>query len=674
MPGAAKPVTRAGNKNSQPYSLHTAYDVPRRPSSVVQAEKKKLADEKRWKEEALREGEKLVAQIEHEARKKSAARRANPGKVFDTELSIPKATNKRPGSPTKAAEKENKRRRTKKVIKTVVEEVTASESEGEEDEHGISKAEKAALAELDDVNTEDEFVPAADDDDDDDDDDMDEVELDEDETDIVLDKRKVKVGVKEKKGVAARHRIEKLRDALSDLEDEEVPIRNKAPKSKSSKGHDGLRANWKEDHAELLPPPPAPRSRASSTASSVTGFSAPPTSEYDNTEDDDHALREYRGLMGSDEEQGDDAERKGIQASSGYRFKSIAKIEPVENAPNIFKKAETKSRAKPGRARVSHLPEAVRPKWPSMKITVIDAAGQLPPWADLTDGAICLLWNGLVDQEHFIAHIAGSARGSYVLFQLIKKLVRNVLGAEWKNPFAQAAIDAVAQEWERRELITPASCAKFSEIMLGAEPHNRDSKKARPFMWKATDNIGWDGDDPNKTGGGLFLGRMVLKVFAEHLSHVADAPKELITADAKYSGALMLSIQAVHRALEYTLSGKLSIPTGSTDKTYHFSKENWGDYEKGTVVDGTEYRKPVKRATVFAKTVSALDDTRWKAIIDGAKAYVGKKDSETRVERARVSAAPLLADADAESEDEIILDAMFDGAAIVVDSSATAAA
>ncbi|RXW11378.1 hypothetical protein EST38_g14477 [Candolleomyces aberdarensis] len=113
----------------------------------------------------------------------------------------------------------------------------------------------------------------------------------------------------------------------------------------------------------------------------------------------------------------------------------------------------------------------------------------------------------------------------------------------------------------------------------------------------------------------------------------------------------------INRALEYLLSGKTLIPL-ETNKTGHFSEENWGDYKQITLRDGKDYRKQVKRATVFAKTIESLNNKRWKAIIDSAAVYVGKKDPEKVYDRARVNTVPILEDDD--SDGDIIWDAMFD--------------
>lgn len=68
----------------------------------------------------------------------------------------------------------------------------------------------------------------------------------------------------------------------------------------------------------------------------------------------------------------------------------------------------------------------------------------------------------------------------------------------------------------------------------------------------------------------------------------------------------------------------------STNKTGHFSKENWGGWSK-RVEDpetGEVSFEGVWRATVFYPTIKNLSATHWKAIIDGAKVFMGRKDPD----------------------------------------------
>ncbi|KAJ2928443.1 hypothetical protein H1R20_g8658, partial [Candolleomyces eurysporus] len=333
---------------------------------------------------------------------------------------------------------------------------------------------------------------------------------------------------------------------------------------------------------------------------------------------------------------------------------SIVKTEPIDNATTIFRKV---SKAAAKRPKVSGLPATARAHWRTFKIVIINAVGQLAPWSDVTDEKVEEKWNEVVgDSEDILVSRRAARTPAHELFQTVKSLTKNqVVATEWKNRFAQAAVDAVSKEWDRRDLHTPAERKEWVERMLGPEPRNRSSRD-RPFLWRATDSLDWKGDDPNQSGGGLFLGRMVLKVFAEHLS-IIGVPSDPLTPSKRPQGALMMTIQAINRALEYSLSGKTLIPLGN-DKTGHFSEENWGDYEQITTHDGKDYRKRVKRATVFAKTIESLNDERWKAIIDSAAVYVGKKDPERVYDRVRVSTVPILEDDD--SDGDIIRDAMFD--------------
>lgn len=496
------------------------------------------------------------------------------------------------------------------------------------------------------------------------------IELEDDECDTLIDERKKTKGrgggggKKEKKGVAGRNEIREIRSLLPDDDsDGEVP-HNKAQRSKNkgkakaNKGSDGLRQNWNRDEV-LFPPAPKQRSRASSMASSH--YSEPPLT--DHFDDDDDIVQQGGGLAADED---DAIARQGLKST--LKIESVTKIEKLENTTKIYKKASTKSSK--DRPKVADLPEDAKLRWNFMKIRCVDAIGKELPWADLSDAAITELWNGMFDENEEQTVLISSTpylgkrkatRDEVELFQLIKPLVRNqVLAAEWKTQFALAAIKAVHAEWDRRDLDTPDQRASWVSQMLGPDPRDRHSKN-RPFLWRATDSLTWSGQDPNTCGGGLFLGRMVLKVFAEHLSIVGSSTPGALEAlgfvpSSKPRGALMLSIQAVNRALEYSLTGKTEIPQGN-DKTGHFSKENWGDYERLTTLNGQDYRKPVKRATVFAATINALDDQRWAAIIDAGKSFIGKKDTSERRGRARVGAAPLLQVQ--ESDDEVIQDSMY---------------
>ncbi|RXW11913.1 hypothetical protein EST38_g13943 [Candolleomyces aberdarensis] len=626
-----KKVTRESNKNFKGGELHTKYD--KQPTADVQAEKAALTAEKVRKGKSQAQGAQRVAQLEHDALQKAAAQRAKPGSVY-TASAMQKKEHKCPRS-AGSQDKELPLKRKKTVSKVVYVEVTDDE-DMESDPGHESNNDSGQILESDDSG--EEFIPGENEDESDED-----IEMEGKEPDTVIERKKKRKGktAGKKKGVTARGRIRELRDGMSTLPGipgaKQIPSKAKSQKKKSKgkgKGEpSGLRSNWDEDTLPLLP-------------------FGPVIDAEEHTEDDEGPAQQEGGYVDNDEVEF----QKSM--SSQYKARLTAKIEQLANAPKIFKKASKTSK----RPKVGDLPQEARANWRFFKVTIVNSASQLGPWEDISDHTIEKNWNAMFENKGscLIGRTMYRGRDSYEHFLMVKALTRNqVLATEWKNWFAAAGIEAVTAEWDRQDLNTIEEKKEWVERMLGPEPTNRQSKK-RPFLWQATDSEEWKGEDPNTAGGGLFLGQMVLKVFVECLDFVSDVPAEhamSFTSSSKPCGALMMAIQAVNRALEYSLTGQVKIPPGN-NKTGHFSEDNWRDYEKLTTVDGKEYRKQVKQATVFAKTIDAMDEQRWAKIIKAAKAYVRKRDPD-RFDRAKVSAAPLL-DAKNSSDDEILHDTMFD--------------
>jgi len=82
-------------------------------------------------------------------------------------------------------------------------------------------------------------------------------------------------------------------------------------------------------------------------------------------------------------------------------------------------------------------------------------------------------------------------------------------------------------------------------------------------------------------------------------------------------GALIYSIQAVHRALLYSITGTLQLPTDK--KSAEFSKNNWGDHSLVT----PRGEKVVKCASIFLNKISTLKDQQWDDILEKALAFQG---------------------------------------------------
>lgn len=64
--------------------------------------------------------------------------------------------------------------------------------------------------------------------------------------------------------------------------------------------------------------------------------------------------------------------------------------------------------------------------------------------------------------------------------------------SQWIHRFGSAAIDALKDEYQSRGLETATDRASFVIQMLGKEDL---TDKERPFLWKSTDETGWNKKD-----------------------------------------------------------------------------------------------------------------------------------------------------------------------------------
>ncbi|KAI0072407.1 hypothetical protein K474DRAFT_1678666 [Panus rudis PR-1116 ss-1] len=132
-----------------------------------------------------------------------------------------------------------------------------------------------------------------------------------------------------------------------------------------------------------------------------------------------------------------------------------------------------------------------------------------------------------------------------------------------------------------------------------------DGKKEVPYHWAV-----WG--DKKK---GTFQGELILYTFAN--AHLAvfkalgmQDPFVRELADPPI-GAIILSIQAVERALSFYKTGEKVIPSGSAA---FFSIDNWGDYK--TVVDGKP--KNIPHASKYMKTLKGWKKEKWDEYIAAA--------------------------------------------------------
>ncbi|RXW11753.1 hypothetical protein EST38_g14102, partial [Candolleomyces aberdarensis] len=401
-------------------------------------------------------------------------------------------------------------------------------------------------------------------------------------------------------------------------------------KNKTQAHLTGVRKGWdRNDSNDGFIPMPQDLSRAASTTSGSRQPSTVPSNATEQGSTDDELDHEGANIL----------EGRGL-ASDG----EDDEIEKTEGAPAVKK-----------RATVRALPKELTQYFQYIKIACINRVGQSDPWTRLDDDQLCSVCNEIFEPLGYRVS-SNFAKGGeeFALFRQVKGVVNQAISSEWKNRLAKAAITALDQEYSIRGIEAMSDRSELVRMLMG--PNDRVSKK-RPFLWKGTDEVSWKGESV-ETLGGLFLGRMTAKVLAEHLSFMTEIHPEILVPSDKPRGALMMSILAVTRALEYSLTGVLKVPSG---KSGYFSEENWGDYEglKNATGSGTAKRVHIKRATVFKSKIDSLKDEHWKLIIKTAKSYLGKKKDDT-LSRAKVHDAPGMETDASDSGDEDLFDPMFD--------------
>ncbi|KAJ6629705.1 hypothetical protein B0H10DRAFT_1939676 [Mycena sp. CBHHK59/15] len=154
---------------------------------------------------------------------------------------------------------------------------------------------------------------------------------------------------------------------------------------------------------------------------------------------------------------------------------------------------------------------------------------------------------------------------------------------------------------------TPEGIAAF--IKWALQSHAESGTMA--FHWKT-----W-GNGVDKKG--FLQSHLIVYTFAYHLACLAAIPGGYPRLDSPPIGALLLSAQAVHRALQFWQTGEYVNPQKTSS---HFSIDNWGD----TVINATGHvekrGKLVRRATKFFGSLQKWDEARWKELKAAAAQWV----------------------------------------------------
>ncbi|KAI0251374.1 hypothetical protein BJV78DRAFT_1282636 [Lactifluus subvellereus] len=286
------------------------------------------------------------------------------------------------------------------------------------------------------------------------------------------------------------------------------------------------------------------------------------------------------------------------------------------------------------------LPQGTKFRFKSKLIPLaLDTTGALKPWNTPNDDTIIEVWNLVFGVDYPI----DEGDTECYNFIVAKTLIRRAISS-WLHKFADAAEKALAAEFTRQGLQTQEERAVFVQRLLGDADDMSDKK--RPFIWESTY------DDPSARQEGIFQGRLIARTFFEHIQ-IMNAINTEDRVQEKPVGALIYSIQAVHRALLYSVTGTLKPPMDK--KNAEFSKTNWGDYMLVT----PRGEKAVKRASIFLNKISTLKDQQWDDIFDKALAFrsiLGKQRATAR----EVEMKEPIGEVDSESDDADLLDPRYD--------------
>ncbi|KAJ7255148.1 hypothetical protein C8J57DRAFT_1518076 [Mycena rebaudengoi] len=152
---------------------------------------------------------------------------------------------------------------------------------------------------------------------------------------------------------------------------------------------------------------------------------------------------------------------------------------------------------------------------------------------------------------------------------------------------------------------TPEGIAAF--VAWALQTHKPSNTMA--FQWKI-----WGGGVDKK---GFLQSHLIVYTFAYHLSTLATIPGGYTKLEAPPIGALLLSMQAVHRALQFWETGEYVNPQKFPS---FFSIDNWGDTTTSSGIH--KQGKVVRRATKFVPMVQGWDKGRWKELKEAAEEWV----------------------------------------------------
>ncbi|KAJ7251344.1 hypothetical protein C8J57DRAFT_673276 [Mycena rebaudengoi] len=339
---------------------------------------------------------------------------------------------------------------------------------------------------------------------------------------------------------------------------------------------------------------------------SEDGDMFPPASEYNDSSegmggisDDPDAGEEARWATDND------SQKVGRGLVNLSKVQSLAGIVDTK-ADGLVPLRRSSTSLKKSKINLGNLPEDIRALFNTkFKPTLLAYAGRLKAW-DSPDGwqELAELWDPMFPKHPMT--------GNRDLQFIVSKLSEDKING-WRHKFAVAAADALTSLLESWGYEAAEDRAQGVEYLLQG-----DSDRSRVFYYRnyyedpAPDAA--EDAEPVVNPKGIFQGFLIATTLATHYTaiHSGHAKVRQDPKDPDYPvGALVYSIQAVKRALNYSLTGKFVPPTGRLGE---FSKTNWGD--KMELREGRQVM--VNTTSGLAVIVGKLKPSHWEKIITAA--------------------------------------------------------
>ncbi|KIL58388.1 hypothetical protein M378DRAFT_318324 [Amanita muscaria Koide BX008] len=231
--------------------------------------------------------------------------------------------------------------------------------------------------------------------------------------------------------------------------------------------------------------------------------------------------------------------------------------------------------------------------------------GALNPWENLTVDHVREIVDEVFGKDVHKVELKSAWMG------LVSARMHN-----YRNGFAKHAMETVELliKANQENLNTKEAIANEIACNLEKELIGSDSELYTfAFHWEE-----WSANPAERKGFGL--DQLVLRTFAfAHLAYLDGIDDFTVE---KPIGALIYSMQAVGRALEYWQSGKKP-----ESKPPAFSSDNfndkWEDTKEPAGVRGKATKKrKVRRATIFVQTLKDLPKPHWDRIINKARQFI----------------------------------------------------